>query len=80
MDALCIRHRMHLFPGILMLTRNFNVFIPDVDDLKKQAKPNILTAFVGSALVCLFLTIFLGITLIYSLQTGFAAEYYQAYL
>jgi hypothetical protein len=58
--------------GILMFL--FQMFMT----LRKQAKPNILTAFVGSALICLFLTIFLGITLIYSLQTGFAAEYYQA--
>jgi hypothetical protein len=46
--------------------------------LKTQAKPTILTAFVGSSLVCLFITISLGITLIYSLKTGFAGEYYQS--
>jgi hypothetical protein len=67
-----------LLPGILMLLGILMFLFQMFMTLRKQAKPNILTAFVGSALVCLFLTIFLGITLVYSLQTGFAAEYYQA--
>jgi hypothetical protein len=67
-----------LLPGILMLLGILMFLFQMFMTLRKQAKPNILTAFVGSALVCLFITIFLGITLIYSLQTGFAAEYYQA--
>ncbi len=67
-----------MIPGILMLTGILMFLFQMFMTLKTQAKPNILTAFVGSALVCLFLTIFLGITLIYSLQTGFAAEFYQA--
>lgn len=67
-----------LIPGILMLLGILMFLFQMFMTLRRQAKPNILTAFVGSALVCLFLTIFLGITLIYSLQTGFAAEYYQA--
>lgn len=67
-----------LIPGILMLLGILMFLFQMFMTLRKQAKPNILTAFVGSALICLFLTIFLGITLIYSLQTGFAAEYYQA--
>ncbi|MFB3163020.1 hypothetical protein ABLO26_16850 [Neobacillus sp. 179-J 1A1 HS] len=67
-----------LIPGILMLLGILMFLFQMFMTLRKQAKPNILTAFVGSALVCLFLTIFLGITLIYSLQTGFAADYYQA--
>ncbi|PAE43728.1 hypothetical protein [Bacillus sp. 7884-1] len=67
-----------LLPGILMLLGILMFLFQMFMTLRKQAKPNILTAFVGSALVCLFLTIFLGITLIYSLQTGFASEYYQA--
>lgn len=67
-----------LIPGILMLLGILMFLLQMFMTLRKQAKANILTAFVGSALVCLFLTIFLGITLIYSLQTGFAAEYYQA--
>lgn len=67
-----------LIPGILMLMGILMFLFQMFMTMRKQAKPNILTAFVGSALVCLFLTIFLGITLIYSLQTGFAAAYYQA--
>ncbi|MEH7176626.1 hypothetical protein [Neobacillus vireti] len=67
-----------LLPGILMLLGILMFLFQMLMTLRTQAKPNILTAFVGSALICLFLTIFLGITLIYSLQTGFAAEYYQA--
>ena len=67
-----------LLPGILMLLGILMFLFQMFMTLRKQATPNILTTFVGSALVCLFLTIFLGITLIYSLQTGFGAEYYQA--
>jgi len=65
-------------PGILMLFGILMFLFQMFMTLRKQAKPNILTAFVGSALVCLLLTIFLGIALIYSLQTGFAAQFYQA--
>lgn len=67
-----------LLPGILMLLGILMFLFQMFMTLRTQAKPNILTVFVGSALVCLFLTIFLGITLIFSLQTGLAAEYYQA--
>jgi hypothetical protein len=67
-----------LLPGILMLLGILMFLFQMFMTLRKQATPNILTTFVGSALVCLLLTIFLGITLIYSLQTGFGAEYYQA--
>jgi hypothetical protein len=58
--------------GILMFL--FQMFMT----LRKQAKPNILTAFVGTALACLFITIFLGITLIYCLKTGLGSYYYQS--
>ena len=58
--------------GILMFL--FQMFMT----LRKQAQPNILTAFVGTALVCLFITISLGITLIYCLKTGNGSEHYQA--
>jgi hypothetical protein len=65
-------------PGILMLIGILMFLFQMFMTLRTQAKPNILTAFVGSALIGLFLTIFLGITLVYSLQTGFASDYYQA--
>jgi hypothetical protein len=68
-----------LIPGILTLLGILMFVFQMFMTLKKQSKPNILTAFVGSALVGLFLTIFLGITLVYSLKTGFASEYYQSF-
>jgi hypothetical protein len=67
-----------LLPGVLMLLGILMFLFQMLMTLRTQAKPNILTAFVGSALVCLFFTIFMGITLIFSLNTGFGAEYYQA--
>ncbi|MGX6442518.1 hypothetical protein ACWM35_04740 [Neobacillus sp. K501] len=67
-----------LIPGIITLIGILMFLFQMFMTLKEQAKPNILTAFVGTALVCLFLTIFMGITLIYSLKTGFAGSSYQA--
>lgn len=67
-----------MLPGILMLLGILMFLFQMFMTLKTQAKPTILTAFVGSALVCLFITISLGITLIYCLKTGFAGEYYQS--
>lgn len=67
-----------MIPGILTLLGILMFLFQMVMTLKMQAKPNILTAFVGTALVCLFLTITLGITLIYCLKTGAGAGYYQA--
>ncbi|HEY2420398.1 MAG TPA: hypothetical protein VGI04_03235 [Neobacillus sp.] len=67
-----------LLPGVLTLLGILLFLLQMVMTLRKQAKPNILTAFVGTALICLFITIFMGITLIYCLKTGFGAENYQA--
>ncbi|MEH7437165.1 hypothetical protein V7182_06675 [Neobacillus drentensis] len=67
-----------LIPGSLTLLGIMMFLFQMYMTLKKQAKPNILTAFVGTALVCLFITIILGITMIYSLKTGFGAAYYQS--
>ncbi len=67
-----------LIPGILTLLGILMFLFQMLMTLKTQAKANILTAFVGTALICLFLTIFLGITLIYCLKTGTGAEYYQS--
>ncbi len=57
-----------LIPGVLTLLGILMFVFQMFMTLRKQAKPNILTAFVGSALVGLFLTIFLGITLVFSLK------------
>ncbi|WP_040208424.1 hypothetical protein [Neobacillus jeddahensis] len=67
-----------LIPGILTLLGILMFLFQMFMTLKMQKKPTILTAFVGSALVCLFITITLGITLIYCLKTGVGAAYYQA--
>ena len=67
-----------LIPGSLTLLGIMMFLFQMYMTLKKQAKPNILTAFVGTALVCLFITIILGITMIYSMKTGFGAAYYQS--
>jgi hypothetical protein len=66
-----------IIPGVLTLLGIVMFLFQMVMTLKSQAKPNILTAFVGSALICLFITIFMGITLIYCLKTGIGIEYYQ---
>jgi hypothetical protein len=67
-----------MIPGVLTLLGILMFLFQMFMTLKAQAKPTILTAFVGTSLVCLFITISLGITMIYSLKTGFAAEYYQS--
>jgi hypothetical protein len=67
-----------LIPGVLTLLGILMFLFQMVMTLKKQEKPTILTAFVGSALGCLFITISMGITLIYCLHTGVGAEYYQS--
>ncbi|MDQ1145310.1 hypothetical protein QE429_002137 [Bacillus sp. SORGH_AS 510] len=67
-----------IIPGCLTLLGIVMFLVQMVMTLKKQAKPNILTAFVGTALFCLLSTIILGITMIYSLKTGFGAGNYQS--
>jgi hypothetical protein len=76
--ALYLAPQKALIPGVLTLLGILMFLFQMVMTLRKQAKPNILTAFVGTALVCLFITISLGISLIYCLKTGIGAEYYQS--
>lgn len=52
--------------GILLFV--FQMFMT----MKKQAKKNVLTLFVGSALLCLFITITLGILMIINMGMGLA--------
>jgi hypothetical protein len=69
-----------LIPGIITLLGILMFLFQMFMTLKKQAKPNILTAFVGSGLVCLFLTILLGMSLIVSWRTGlFAGSYTEIF-
>jgi hypothetical protein len=76
--ALYLRPQDALIPGIMTLTGILMFLVQMFMTLRSQAKPNILTLFVGSALFSLLLTITLGITLVISMKTGYASEYYQA--
>ncbi|WP_223593408.1 hypothetical protein [Neobacillus bataviensis] len=67
-----------LIPGILTLLGILMFLFQMFMTLRSQAKPNILAAFVGTALFCLFGTILMGITLIYCLKTGIGANHYQS--
>ncbi|HAQ07386.1 MAG TPA: hypothetical protein DCR24_07650 [Bacillus bacterium] len=66
-----------LLPGIMTLSGIFMFLVQMFMTLKSQAKPNILTLFVGTALISLLATISLGILLVFSIKTGFASDYYQ---
>lgn len=77
--ALYLRPQDALIPGMITLTGILMFLVQMFMTLRSQAKPNILTLFVGSALFSLLLTITLGITLVISMKTGFASEYYQAF-
>ncbi|ALC90159.1 hypothetical protein AM500_10460 [Bacillus sp. FJAT-18017] len=63
-------------PGVLMLIGILMFIFQMGMTLRKQAKPNILTLFVGSALVCLLVTIVLGITMVWSMKTGSGGDAY----
>jgi hypothetical protein len=65
-----------LIPGIITLLGIFMFLFQMIMTLRKQTKANILTAFVGAGLVCLFLTILLGVSLITSWKTGLFATHY----
>ncbi|WNS73976.1 hypothetical protein RRV45_13725 [Bacillus sp. DTU_2020_1000418_1_SI_GHA_SEK_038] len=67
-----------LVPGIITLIGILMFLFQMFMTLRKQAKPNILTLYVGTALICLLITIILGITMLFSMKTGFAGHYYQA--
>lgn len=67
-----------LIPGIITLTGILMFLFQMFMTLRKQAKPNILTLYVGTALIFLLTTIFLGIALLLSMKTGFAGSYYQS--
>jgi hypothetical protein len=68
-----------IIPGILTFLGILMFLFQMLMTLKQQAKGTILTAFVGTALVCLFLTIAMGLTLIYCLKTGTGTVYYQSF-
>ncbi|MFO1444666.1 hypothetical protein KDN24_15960 [Bacillus sp. Bva_UNVM-123] len=66
-----------LLPGIITVAGILMFLFQMFMTLRKQAKPNILTLYVGTALIALLATIFLGITLLLSMKTGFMAHHYQ---
>ncbi|MFD2445804.1 hypothetical protein ACFSO7_17740 [Bacillus sp. CGMCC 1.16607] len=68
-----------LIPGVLTVLGIFMFLIQMLMTLRNQARPNILTVFVGTGLLCLFLTIFFGIALIISWKTGLLGAGYQAF-
>ncbi|MED3625040.1 hypothetical protein [Neobacillus thermocopriae] len=67
-----------MIPGILTLVGILMFLFQMMMTLKTQKSPNILTAFVGSALICLLLTIGLGLTLLYMMNAGTGSEYYTS--
>lgn len=75
--SLYVAPHTSLIPGLLTLIGILMFLLQMGMTLKKQAQPNILTAFVGTALLCLFLTIILGIMMIISLKNGFASNFYH---
>lgn len=66
-----------LLPGLLTLSGIAMFIFQMFMTLKSQAKANLLTLFVGTALASLLTTIILGILLVISIQTGFGSQYYQ---
>ncbi|WP_210367804.1 hypothetical protein [Bacillus sp. REN3] len=67
-----------LFPGILTLTGILMFLVQMFMTLKSQAKATVLTLFICAALFSLLGTVSLGLTLVISMATGFASEYFQA--
>lgn len=65
-------------PGVLALAGILMFIFQMFMTLKKQAKTNILTLFVGTALFCLLATIVLGILMAWFIKTGSGASIYGA--
>jgi len=68
-----------VFPGVLALLGILMFLFQMFMTLKSQAKPSILTLFVGTALFCLLATIILGITLTICLKTGSLSDKYPSF-
>jgi hypothetical protein len=58
------------FPGLLLVLGIMLFLFQMAMTLRKQAKKNIMTLFVGSALACLLFTIVLGLTLAFHFWSG----------
>ncbi|QAV27118.1 hypothetical protein BTDUT50_11045 [Neobacillus thermocopriae] len=68
--SLALKMQMAFFPGLLLTFGFVLFFLQMFMTLRKQAKKNIMTLFVGTALVCLLLTIGLGVTLTFHFWSG----------
>lgn len=75
--ALYAAPQSSLVPGVIMLIGILMFLLQMGMTLRKQAKPNTLTLFVGTALICLLLTILIGITLIACITLGLSPDFYQ---
>ncbi|WP_053366911.1 hypothetical protein [Bacillus sp. FJAT-27245] len=65
-------------PGVLALAGILMFIFQMYMTLRKQAKPTILTLFVGTGLFCLLTTIVLGILMAWFIKTGAGANIYAA--
>ncbi|WP_316569838.1 hypothetical protein [Neobacillus sp. YIM B06451] len=65
-------------PGVLALAGILMFIFQMIMTLRKQAKPSILTLFVGTALFCLLTTIVLGILMAWFIKTGDGSAIYGA--
>jgi hypothetical protein len=68
--SLAFKVQSAFLPSLLLVFGLVLFFLQMFMTLRKQAKKNIMTLFVGSALVCLLLTIVLGITLAFHFWSG----------
>lgn len=67
---LAFKPQLSVYPGLLLVIGILLFFVQMFVTLSKQSKKNIMTLFVSSALVCLLLTIVLGLTLAYHFFNG----------
>ncbi|MEK5065073.1 hypothetical protein [Cytobacillus sp. FSL R5-0596] len=67
-----------MLPGLITLTGILMFLLQMFMTLRQQAKPNVLTLFVGTALISLLSAIILGILMVFSMKTGFISSHYQA--
>ncbi|MED1939268.1 hypothetical protein ACOSZF_02310 [Cytobacillus firmus] len=67
-----------MLPGLITLTGILMFLLQMFMTLRQQAKPNVLTLFVGTALISLLSAILLGILMVFSMKTGFISTDYQA--
>lgn len=67
-----------LIPGILAMTGILMFLLQMFMTFRRQAKPNILTLYVATALICLLTTIGLGITMLAGMRYGMDGNTYMA--